>query len=315
VVFRKKHLLGLEELSAEEITTILDAAAGMKEIFSRPVKKVPALRGKTVCNLFFENSTRTRTSFELAAKNLSADVVNFNVATSSVVKGESLLDTARTIQSMAVDIVVIRHSCPGTPLLLSKRLNMSVVNAGDGAHAHPTQGLLDLFTMREHFGSIKDLRVAIVGDILHSRVARSNIFGLRKLGAHVTLVGPSTLVPREFKEMGCEIEYDLKRGISNANVINLLRIQLERQKKNLFPSIREYRLLYGLQEDRLSWASPDVLVMHPGPVNRGVEISQEIADGPHSVINEQVTNGIAVRMAVLYLVSGGGAGSGVQVGG
>ncbi len=302
--FNKKHLLGLEELTAEEITVILDTAVGMKEIFSRPVKKVPALRGKTVCNLFFENSTRTRTSFELAAKCLSADVVNFSVSTSSVAKGESLLDTARTIQAMAVDIVVIRHSCPGTPLLLSKRLNMSVVNAGDGAHAHPTQGLLDLFTMREHFGTLKGLKVAIVGDLLHSRVARSNIFGLQKLGATVTLVGPSTLVPKEFKQMGCEVEYDLERGLKGANVINLLRIQLERQKKNLFPSIREYRLLYGLEDRCLKWADQDVLVMHPGPVNRGVEISQAVADGPRSVINEQVTNGIAVRMAVLYLVSG-----------
>lgn len=304
MLFERRHLLGLEELSAEEITTILNTAVGMKNVFTRSVKKVPALRGKTVCNLFFENSTRTRTSFELAAKRLSADVINFNVATSSVAKGESLLDTARTIQAMAVDMVVIRHSCPGTPHLLSKRLNMSVINAGDGAHAHPTQGLLDLFTMREHFGKIEGLRVAIVGDIVHSRVARSNIMGLRKLGAEVTLVGPSTLVSKNFEAMGCRIEHDLERGLKDANVINLLRIQLERQQKNLFPSIREYRLLYGLQEDRLNWADPNVLVMHPGPVNRGVEISQDIADGPHSVIDRQVTNGIAVRMAVMFLLSG-----------
>lgn len=305
--FRHRHLLGLEHLTAEEIELILDNAAAMKEIFTRTVKKVPTLRGKTVCNLFFENSTRTRTSFEIAAKRLSADVVNFNVATSSVAKGESLLDTARTIQAMGVDFVVMRHSCPGTPHLLSKRLNMSVINAGDGAHEHPTQGLLDIFTMREKKGRIAGLKVAIVGDILHSRVARSNIWALTKLGAKVSLVGPSTLVPREFEKLGCEIHNDLRSGIADADVINLLRIQLERQRKNLFPSIREYRLLYGLTRERLAWAKPDVLIMHPGPVNRGVEISQDVADGDHSVINEQVTNGIAVRMAVLYLVSGGGS--------
>jgi len=292
-------------LSGEEIELILDNAAAMKEIFTRTVKKVPTLRGKTVCNLFFENSTRTRTSFEIAAKRLSADVVNFNVATSSVAKGESLLDTARTIQAMGVDFIVMRHSCPGAPHLLSRRLNMSVINAGDGAHEHPTQGLLDVFTMREKKGRIAGLKVAIVGDILHSRVARSNIWALSKLGAKVSLVGPATLVPREFKKLGCEICYDLQAGIRDADVINLLRIQLERQRKNLFPSIREYRLLYGLTRERLKWARPDALIMHPGPVNRGVEISQEVADGEHSVIAEQVTNGIAVRMAVLYLVSGG----------
>lgn len=303
--FTHKHLLGLENLAADEISQILDNAAGMKEIFTRNVKKVPTLRGKTVCNLFFENSTRTRTSFEIAAKRLSADVVNFNVATSSVAKGESLLDTARTIQAMGVDIVVMRHSCPGTPHLLSERLNMSVINAGDGPHEHPTQGLLDTFTIREQKGTLAGLKVAIVGDILHSRVARSNIWALTKLGARVALVGPSTLIPRQFEELGCEIHHSLRDGIAGADVINLLRIQLERQRKNLFPSIREYRLLYGLTRDRLRHAKPDVMVMHPGPVNRGVEISQEVADGAHSVINQQVTNGIAVRMAVLYLLSGG----------
>lgn len=303
--FRHKHLLGLEPLSAEEITLILDNAAGMKDIFTRTVKKVPTLRGKTVCNLFFENSTRTRTSFELAAKRLSADVINFNIATSSVTKGESLLDTARTIQAMGTDFVVMRHSCPGTPHLLSERLNMSVINAGDGAHEHPTQGLLDTFTMRERKGSIKGLRVAIVGDILHSRVARSNIWALTKLGAKVALVGPATLIPKQFADLGCEIYHNLKEGIEGADVINLLRIQLERQRKNLFPSIREYRLLYGLTRERLKWAKDDVMVMHPGPINRGVEISQEVADGPQSVIETQVTNGIAVRMAVLYLLNGG----------
>ncbi len=301
----RKHLLGLEDHSAEEITRILDNAVGMKNIFTRSVKKVPTLRGKTVCNLFFENSTRTRTSFEIAAKRLSADVVNFNVATSSVSKGESILDTARTIQAMGVDYVVMRHSCPGTPHLLSERLRMSVINAGDGAHEHPTQGLLDIFTIREKKGEIKGLKVAILGDILHSRVARSNIYALLKLGARVSLVGPSTLVPKHFEALGCEVHYDLKSGIEGADVINLLRIQLERQRANLFPSIREYRLLYALSSERLKYAKPDVLVMHPGPVNRGVEITQEVADGPNSVIDEQVTNGIAVRMAVLYLLGGG----------
>lgn len=301
----RKHLLGLEDLSAQEITRILDNAEGMKNIFTRSVKKVPALRGKTVCNLFFENSTRTRTSFEIAAKRLSADVVNFNVATSSVAKGESILDTARTIQAMGVDYVVMRHSCPGTPHLLSERLRMSVINAGDGAHEHPTQGLLDVFTIREKKGRLAGLKVAILGDILHSRVARSNIYALIKLGARVSLVGPSTLVPRSFEALGCEVHHDLENGIRDADVINLLRIQLERQRSNLFPSIREYRLLYALNAETLKMARPDVLVMHPGPVNRGVEISQQVADGPQSVIDEQVTNGIAVRMAVLYLLSGG----------
>lgn len=301
----RKHLLGLEGLSAQELTRILDSAQAMKGIFTRSVKKVPALRGKTVCSLFFENSTRTRTSFEIAAKRLSADVVNFNLATSSVTKGESLLDTARTIQAMGVDYVIMRHSCPGTPHLLSERLSMSVINAGDGAHEHPTQGLLDVFTIRERKQRLHGLKVAIVGDILHSRVARSNIFALTALGAKVALVGPSTLVPRQFEALGCEIHHNLKEGIAGADVINLLRIQLERQRKNLFPSIREYRHLYGLTRERLRHASPDVLIMHPGPVNRGVEISQEVADGPHSAINEQVTNGIAVRMAVLYLLAGG----------
>lgn len=300
-----KHLLGLEDLSAEELTLILDHAGSMKTVFTRSVKKVPTLLGKTVCTLFFENSTRTRTSFEIAAKRLSADVVGFNVSTSSVAKGESLLDTARTIQAMGVDYVIMRHACPGAPHLLSERLNMSVINAGDGAHEHPTQGLLDTFTIREKRGSIAGQTVAIVGDILHSRVARSDIYALTKLGAKVRLVGPKTLIPRYFEKLGCEIHHSLESGIKDADVINLLRIQLERQRANLFPGIREYRLLYGVDKERLKLAKPDVLIMHPGPVNRGVEISQEVADGPHSVINEQVTNGIAVRMAVLYLLAAG----------
>ncbi len=303
--FTRKHLLGLEDLTAQEISLILDNASSMKAIFTRSVKKVPTLMGKTICTLFFENSTRTRTSFDMAAKRLSADVVAFNVSTSSVSKGESLLDTARTIQAMGVDYVIMRHSCPGAPHLLSQRLNMSVINAGDGAHEHPTQGLLDTFTIREKRGKLEGQTIAIVGDILHSRVARSNIYALTKLGAKVRLVGPKTLVPRYFEKLGCEIHYSLESGIKGADVINLLRIQLERQRANLFPGIREYRHLYGLDKDRLSLAKPDVVVMHPGPINRGVEISQEVADGPHSVINEQVTNGIAVRMAVLYLLASG----------
>ena len=304
----RRHLLGLEGMTADQLVPILDSARAMKGIFTRSVKKVPTLRGKTVCNLFFENSTRTRTSFEIAAKRLSADVVSFNVATSSVAKGESLLDTARTIQAMGVDYVIMRHSCPGTPLLLSRRLSMSVINAGDGAHEHPTQGLLDLFTIRERKGRVEGLKVAIVGDILHSRVARSNIHALSAMGARVALVGPSTLVPKAFENLapGVEVHHDLRTGLAGADVVNLLRIQAERQKKNLFPGIREYRAMYGLDSETLRWAADDALVMHPGPVNRGVEISQEVADGPASAIDEQVTNGIAVRMAVLYHLGGGG---------
>ena len=303
---KSRHLLGLQEMSKEEIELILDNAIGFKEIFTRTVKKVPTLRGKTVVNLFFENSTRTRTSFEIAAKRLSADVINFSVSTSSVTKGESLLDTARTIEAMGSDFIVMRHSCPGAPHLLSKRLKSAIINAGDGCHEHPSQGLLDLFTMREHKGKIAGLKVVILGDILHSRVARSNIWGLSKLGANITVVGPKTLIPPYIEKLGVAVCYDLKKGIKDADVINLLRIQLERQRKNFFPSIREYKLLYGLTQERMKYAKPDVLIMHPGPINRGVEISQEVADGPYSVITEQVTNGVAIRMSILYLLSGGG---------
>jgi aspartate carbamoyltransferase catalytic subunit len=266
------------------------------------VKKVPTLLGKTVVNLFFENSTRTRTSFEIAAKRLSADVINFTVSTSSVTKGESLLDTARTIEALGSDIIVMRHSCPGACHLLASRLTSAIVNAGDGCHEHPTQGLLDMFTMREKKGRIAGLNVVILGDILHSRVARSNIWGLTKLGANVRVVGPRTLIPRGIEEIGASVSYDLEQGIRDADVINILRIQRERMDSNMFPSIREYRLLYGLTEERLRFARPDVLIMHPGPINRGIEISQAVADGSHSVINQQVTNGVAVRMAVLYLL-------------
>jgi aspartate carbamoyltransferase catalytic subunit len=303
--FRHKHLLGLEYLDRGEIELILDNAVGFKEVFTRTVKKVPTLRGKVVVNLFFENSTRTRTSFELAAKRLSADVINFSISTSSVAKGESFIDTARTIESMASDFIVIRHSSPGVPHMLARKVNSSIINAGDGCHEHPTQGLLDMFTMREKKGRLKGLRVAIVGDILHSRVARSNLWGLTKLGAQVVMVGPPTLIPEEMKDLGAEVSYNLEEGIADADVIMLLRIQLERLSKNLFPSIREYHLLYGITEERLAPAKKDAIIMHPGPLNRGVEISQEVADGPRSVITQQVTNGVAVRMAVLYLLSGG----------
>lgn len=304
--FPHRHLLDLASLSSQDIERILNDAAGFKDVFTRTIKKLPTLRGKTVCNLFFENSTRTRTSFEVAAKRLSADVINFSVSTSSVAKGESLLDTAKTIRALGADIIVMRHNIAGTCHLLAERLpDVSVINAGDGCHAHPTQGLLDIFTMREKKGQIEGLRVVILGDILHSRVARSNIEGLTKLGAHVRVVGPKTLIPRGIEKMGVEVCYDLREGIRDADVINILRIQMERMSQNLFPSIREYNLLYGLTEERLAWAKPDVLVMHPGPINRGIEIGQEVADGPHSVIEEQVTNGIAVRMAVLYILCGG----------
>ncbi len=301
----RKHLLGIEPLTVDEIRLILETARGFKDVFTRSVKKVPTLRGKTVVNLFFENSTRTRTSFELAAKRLSADVVNFAVSTSSVAKGETLVDTARTIEAMGADYIVMRHGGSGAPHYLSQRVRSSVLNAGDGTHEHPTQGLLDAYTIMEKKGSFEGLKVVILGDIVHSRVARSNIWALTKLGAKVTLCGPRTLIPRSFAKIdGVSICYDLKEAIAGADVINLLRIQIERQQLNLFPSIREYRLLYQINEQRMQLAKPDVLIMHPGPINRGVEISQGVADGPHSTILEQVTNGVAVRMAALYLLSG-----------
>ena len=303
-IIKRKHLLGLEEMDRDEILLILETARVFKQIFTRSVKKVPTLRGKTVVNLFFENSTRTRTSFEIAAKRLSADVVNFNVSTSSVVKGETLVDTARTIEAMGADFIIMRHSASGAPWYLSQRVKSVILNAGDGTHEHPTQGLLDMYTILEHKKKFEGLKVVIVGDIIHSRVARSNIWALTKLGANVTLAGPRTLVPPAFTKAGVNVCFHLREAIRDADVINLLRIQLERQQSNLFPSMREYRLLYQINDHTLSIAKPDVLIMHPGPINRGVEISQSVADGPHSVINEQVTNGVAVRMAVLYLLSG-----------
>jgi len=304
-VWTRRHLLGLEELSAEELLAILDTAESFKEVSTRSIKKVPALRGKVVVLLFFEPSTRTATSFNLAAKRLSADVVSFSVSTSSVSKGETLNDTARNIEAMGVDIVVVRHSAPGAALQLSRILDASVVNAGDGPHEHPTQGLLDIFTIREAKGRIEGLKVAIVGDIQYSRVARSNIWGLKKLGAEVTVVGPATLIPRNIRQLGVDVSYDLDAVLPEMDVVNILRIQLERQGRSMFPSIREYAQLFGINRERLGRAKPDLLVLHPGPMNRGVEITPDVADGNHSVILRQVTNGLAARMAVLYLVSGG----------
>lgn len=304
VTWARKDLLGLEELTKEEIELILQTADSFKEISQRPIKKVPTLRGKTVVLFFFEPSTRTRTSFELAAKRMSADLVNIQTNASSLAKGETLKDTAKNIEAMKVDIIVMRHSSAGAPHLLAKSVSSSIINAGDGSHEHPTQGLLDLFTIKEHKKRIAGLNVSIVGDIAHSRVARSNIWGLTKLGANVTVCGPATLIPLEVERLGVKVTYDIKEAIEQADVINLLRIQLERQSQNLFPSIREYAMRFGLDSEKMRYAKKDVLIMHPGPINRGVEITPEVADGPYSVILEQVTNGIAVRMAVLYLVSG-----------
>jgi aspartate carbamoyltransferase catalytic subunit len=304
-VWTRRHLLGLEELSREELLAILDTAESFKEVSTRSIKKVPALQGKVVVLLFFEPSTRTATSFNLAAKRLSADVVSFSVSASSVSKGETFNDTAKNIEAMGVDIVIVRHTAPGAALLLSRILEASVVNAGDGSHEHPTQGLLDIFTIREAKGRIEGLKVAIVGDILYSRVARSNIWGLKKLGAEVVVVGPATLIPPDIEKLGVEVSYDLDAVLPDVDVVNILRIQLERQGRSMFPSIREYAELFGINRERLARAKPDILVLHPGPMNRGVEITPEVADGTRSLILRQVTNGLAVRMAVLYLVSGG----------
>ena len=305
--WQRKHLLDIESLSADEITMVLDTARAFKAVGERAIKKVPALRGKTVVNLFIEPSTRTRISFELAAIRLSADVINFSAEASSLRKGETLKDTARNLEALNADIIIIRHSAAGAAHFISRFLRGSVVNAGDGAHEHPTQALLDAFTIREHKERIAGLNVTILGDILYSRVARSNIWAMNKLGANVTLCGPSTLVPRVFEEMGCRVVHDVEEAIANADIINLLRIQHERQRKTMFPSLGEYTSLFGLTKARLSLTKPDVLIMHPGPINRGVEIDSEIADCGRSVILEQVTNGLAVRMAVLFLISGGKA--------
>ncbi len=304
--WHRKDLLGIRELEAREIETILDTAAAFKTVGSRDIKKVPALRGKTMVNFFVEPSTRTRTSFELAAFRLSADVVNISATTSSLQKGETLKDTALNLQALYADIIVLRHSSAGAPKFLAERLESSIINAGDGAHEHPTQALLDVFTIREHLGKIEGLRIAIVGDILFSRVARSDIWALKKLGAKVTLVGPSTLVPPSFEEMGVEVARHIDDILDSADVISLLRIQHERQRKEYFPSLNEYIRFFGLTKARAARLRPGCLVMHPGPINRGVEIDSDIADGPQSVILDQVTNGLAVRMAVLYLCSTAG---------
>ena len=306
----RKHLLGLRDLSAEEISFILDTAKGFEEVSRRSVKKAPPLRGKVVVNLFFEDSTRTRNSFALAASRLSADVIEFTEKVSSVSKGETLLDTARNLEALGIDIVVLRHSAGGAPRFLSRNINACVVNAGDGFCEHPTQGLLDVYTIRKIKGSLEGLKIAIVGDIAHSRVARSDMWAMTKLGAEVIFVGPPTLMPGQVNRLPVKVSYSLDDIIEEVDVINMLRIQFERLGGNPFPSIREYSHYFGLTVERMQRAKPDILVMHPGPINRGLEIESEVADGPRSVILEQVTNGLAVRMAVLFLVNQAAAAGG-----
>ncbi len=303
-VWNRKHLLGLEDLSPEEILAILDTAEVFAEISTRSRKKVPTLQGRIVFNLFFENSTRTRTSFSLAAKRLSADTQDFSASGSSLSKGESFIDTAKNIEAMGADVLVIRHPTPGTPHLLAQHVNCSIINAGDGAHEHPTQGLLDLMTIRRAKGRIDGLTVGLLGDISHSRVARSNIYALSKLGAKIILCGPPTLVPKAWERLGCEVAYQLDDILPRCDVVNVLRIQFERQKRGLFPSVSEYSQFYMMTQERLRLAKDDLLLLAPGPINRGVELTPEVADGSHSAILDQVANGLAVRMAVLYLLSG-----------
>lgn len=301
----RKDLITLEDYSREELLHILDTATAFKEVGSRQVKKTPALRGKTLVNLFIEPSTRTRVSFELAAQRLSADIINIDADASSLRKGETLKDTAKNLEALNADIIVMRHGSTGAPRFLAERLRSSIINAGDGAHSHPTQALLDVFTIREKLGRIEGLKVLILGDILFSRVARSNIWALTKLGAHVIVSGPNTLVPREFEKMGAEVRYDFENVLGEVDCVNLLRIQHERQHKTYFPSTGEYTALFGLTKERFARLKPTALVMHPGPINRGVEIDSEVADSPRSVILDQVTNGLAVRMAVLFLCASG----------
>lgn len=300
----QKNLLDLQKLSKEEIALILETAKSFKEVSARDVKKVPALRGKTVVTLFFEPSTRTRASFELAAKRLSADTINIASSTSSQTKGESVLDTAKNIEAMNVDAIIVRHASSGVPQVLSENLDASVINAGDGCRSHPTQALLDMFTINEKLGKIKGLNVAIIGDIRHSRVARSNIWGLTKLGANVTVCGPSTLIPYGIESLGAKVDYNLENVIKNNDVLMPLRIQLERQNEKYLPSLREYAKKFGINKAKLKHAKKDIVIMHPGPTNRGLEVSAEVADGEYSVILDQVTNGVAVRMAILYLLLG-----------
>jgi len=303
IVWAKKDLLGLEYLSKEEIELILHTAESFKEVTTRQIKKVPALRGKTVVNLFYEPSTRTRTSFELAAKRLSADVINIAVESSSITKGETLIDTGRNIEALKIDIIVVRHNCSGAPNILARAVKSSVINAGDGWHEHPTQALLDMFTLKSKLGKLENLNVSIIGDIAHSRVARSNIWGLTKLGAKVTVCAPPLLIPEGIEKMGVRATNDIDEALKNTDAINVLRMQFERDEVVAFPSKIEYFRQYGITKERLKKCKKDIIVMHPGPINRGVEISSEVADGANSVILEQVTNGIAVRMAVLYLVA------------
>lgn len=304
IIWTKKHLLGIQELSKEEITLVLDQADGFREVVSRAIPKVPALRGKTIVSLFCEPSTRTRTSFELAAKRLSADTISVATASSSFQKGETLKDTVKNLEAMNIDMVVIRHSCAGAPLFISNCIDASIINAGDGSHEHPTQALLDVYTIREKLKKIEGLKVSIIGDIGHSRVARSNIWALTKLGAEVTVCGPKTMMPAQIEKMGVKVTYDIDKALKDADVVNVLRIQLERQKENLFPGTREYVKSFGINKERLKKsAKKDILILHPGPINRGVELSNDVADSEYSVILEQVTNGVAIRMAVMYLLS------------
>jgi aspartate carbamoyltransferase catalytic subunit len=303
--WNRKDLLGIEDLSAEEINHLLDTSFSFREISTRPIKKVPALRGKTIVNLFFEPSTRTRTSFELAGKRLSADILNITVSASSVVKGETLIDTAANLEALKIDMIIMRHSASGAPHFLASRMKASIINAGDGWHEHPTQALLDMLTIKDKLGKIEGVKVVIIGDLLHSRVGRSNIWALTKLGADVSVCAPRTLIPPFIEKLGVKVYCDVSEAIRDADVIYMLRIQLERQKANYFPSIREYARLFGIDRDKLKRARKNALIMHPGPINRDVELSSDVADSQNSVILEQVTNGLAVRMAALYLCSGG----------
>lgn len=300
----QKHLLGIKELTREDLELIFETADNFKDVINRPIKKVPSLRDITIANVFFENSTRTRLSFELAEKRLSADVINFSTSNSSVKKGETLLDTVNNILAMKVDMVVMRHSSPGAPHFLAKHIDANIVNAGDGTHEHPTQALLDAFSIREQHGKVEGLKVAIIGDILHSRVALSNIFALKKLGAEVMVCGPNTLLPKYISSLGVKIELEVKKALEWCDVANVLRIQLERQQIKYFPSLREYSLYYGINKKLLDSIGKKITIMHPGPINRGVELSSDVADSEHAIILNQVQNGVAIRMAVLYLLAG-----------
>lgn len=300
---KSKHLLGLKDLNREEIELIFQTARHFKEVINRPIKKVPSLRDVTIANIFFENSTRTKLSFELAEKRLSADVINFSASGSSVKKGETLLDTVNNILSMKVDMVVMRHSSPGAPHFLSKHINANIINAGDGTHEHPTQGLLDTFSMTEKLGDLEGKKVVIAGDILHSRVALSNIFALKTLGAEVMVCGPATLIPKHIDKLGVKVSSNIENALRWCDIANVLRIQLERQEKTFFPSLREYSQYFGINKERLSKLDKEIIIMHPGPINRGVEITSDVADSNHSIILQQVENGVAIRMAVLYLLA------------